>query len=138
MCSLRGNKGTSLIEVLVAIMILSIAVLAALANQPQAWMVAGKTDYLGRAAGVLQGELEKNEVLIMNPNRAVLVGTNTVSMSTSGAATPLTGDAVYTVQTTIAAVGTNIWRITVGVTWPGNTAGISGSLLVTRQEPFRY
>jgi hypothetical protein len=133
------DKGTTLVEVIVAIMLVSIAVMAVMSNLPQAWVVAGRTDHLGRAAGILLKELETNELLIMNPNQSVTTTTDPIirTVTTSGQTTPQAGDVSYTVQTTIVSAGTNIWRVTVGVTWPGNATGISASVLVTRQEPFR-
>ena len=147
MCKLRPeapgkyatDKGTTLVEVIVAIMLVSIAVMAVMSTLPQAWVTAGRTDHLGRAAGILLKELESNELLIMNPNRSVTTTSTPIirTVTTSGQTTPQTGDVSYIVQTTIASAGTDVWRVTVRVTWPGNTTGISGSVLVTRQEPFR-
>ena len=118
-------------------MLVSIGVIAVLSLQPQAWKTAGKTDYLGRAAGVLQSELERKEALIMNPNQAIPAdSTNTIYIS--GDAARQSGDASYTVKTTVASAGTAIWRVTVKVTWPSNTTGISGSVLATRQDGFEY
>ncbi|MFB3925266.1 MAG: hypothetical protein ACE14T_04365 [Syntrophales bacterium] len=135
--SICTEKGISLIEVVVAILLTAIGVIALLSLQPQAWEMSGKTDYLGRAAGILNSELERVELSIMNPNNSVTAGTTSRTVLTSGGSSALTGDASYTVQTTIASAGTNVWRVTVVVTWPANSTGVSGSLLVTRQEPFR-
>ncbi|MDD5233761.1 MAG: prepilin-type N-terminal cleavage/methylation domain-containing protein [Syntrophales bacterium] len=138
MCSMRSNsRGTSLVEVVIAMFIISVGILALLSIQPEAWKMAGRTDFLGRAAGILQNELERTELAIMNPNNAVVVGTNSRTVNASGEASAQPGDMAYTVTTTVAAVGTDSWRVTVGINWTGHAQGISGSVLVTRQEHFR-
>lgn len=66
-----------LIEVVIAIFLVSVGVLAILSMQPSAWRAVGKSDYLGRGAGILHRELERREVCIMNPCNAVATGTAT-------------------------------------------------------------
>jgi len=134
----KYEGGTTLVEVMVSILLVSIAVTAVMSSLPQAWIQTGRTDHLGRAGGILLNELETNELLIMNPNQSVVLGAFSRTVMTSGHEDLQVGDIPYTVQTTIASAGTNVWRVTVGVTWPGNPSGISGSILVTQQEPFRY
>lgn len=124
-------------EVIVAIMLASIGVVALLGAQPQSWNLAGKSDNLGRAAGILQSELSMNEAIIMNPLQAVPAG-GTRSIYVSGQGSKQPGDAAYTVTTQIEVVSTGVWRVRVTVTWPANDTGITGSLIVTRQEPFRF
>ena len=72
---LRNNKGISLIEVVIALFLTTVGILALLAMQPMSWQTAAKSDFLGRAAGILQEELETTELSIMNPNNAVNTGT---------------------------------------------------------------
>jgi Tfp pilus assembly protein PilV len=138
MSLIKCNKGTGLVEVMVAIMLTSIAIMSVMSLQPNAWRLAARTDYLGRAAGVLASELEAQEYSIMrlpsstNPT----LGTVSRTIFTSGQSTVQTGDIAYTVQTTIANAGTQVWRITSQVTWPGNATGISGSIVVTKQDVF--
>lgn len=146
MSRIRPDSGTSLIEVVVAIMVVSIAVIAVMSNQPQAWITAGKTDYLGRAANLVQSELERNELWIMNPNNTVTVtsGANPPrTICTGGEGTGYSaqaGDACYSMTTTVEqpTTGVELWRVTVRVTWPGSTRALTESVLVTRQECFRY
>jgi hypothetical protein len=53
--------------------------------------------------------------------------------------TAQSGDAQFNVTTEITNIGANIWRVTVWVSWPPlNATGISESLVVTRQEGFRF
>ena len=135
--SSSNRKGISLTEVCVAVFLLSVGVLALVSLQPAAWRLSGKSDYLGRASGILAAQLQATEASIMNPNIAVTTGTTTRMVYPGGQSTPKPGDAAFTVQTTTTGVGGNTWRVTVNVTWPGNATGISESLNVSRQEYFR-
>lgn len=133
---LRNRRGFSLLEVVIAIFLTSIAVLAIMSLQPAAWKTAGRSDYMGRAAGILHKELERQEVCIMNSNNTVNTGTTTATVFAAGGTTAqASGDATFTVTTTIASIATSVWRVTVRVAWTGH-AGISESLVVTRQQAF--
>jgi Tfp pilus assembly protein PilV len=137
--SICNKKGISLIEVVIALLLTAIGIVSLLTMQPQAWRTSGKSDYLGKAAGILQKELETNEAWIMNPCNAVTTGAQpTKTLRTSGEATARPGDVNYTVDTSITSVAANVWRVKTTVTWAGNSRGISESLIVTRQETFRY
>ncbi len=115
-----------------------VAVLALFSLQPTAWQTAGRSDYLGRASGILHETLMTQEALIMNPCNAVTTGqTGPIQVFASGQAAAQPGDARFDVTTTITGLAANVWRITVRVAWPGHT-GISESLVVTRQEGFRF
>ncbi len=131
-----SKKGISLIEVCIALFLLTFGVLAMMSLQPSAWRLSGKSDYLGRASGILLAQLQETEAKIMNPNIAIPAsGGSTVYASGQGTAQH--GDATFTVNTTITDLGNSTWRVRVQVTWPGNATGISESLNVARQEYFR-
>ncbi len=133
-------------EVLVSVSLISIGVLGLLTILPSGWRLSGTSDFIGRAAGILQGELEENEILIMNGNNTVPPAdpadpsnppaTKFVygSRNPSGQA----GDIRYTVRTErtqpVALGGS--WLVRVQVTWPSNATGIQESLVVTRQSSF--
>lgn len=128
-----------MIESLIAIMIVSIGLLGLLSMQPSAWRASARADYLGHAAVILSRELTQQELRVMNPCNAVSLTAVTQVVNASGQGTAQLGDTRFTVQTTTASVGTNVWRITVRVSWPPlNATGISESIVVTRQEPFRF
>jgi len=127
----------SFIEVLITLFLTTVGVMALLSMQPVSWQAAGRSDFMGRAAGILQSELERNEVRVMNPNQTVATGTTTRTAYPSGQTTAQKGDVAYTVTTTISSLGTNVWRVDAKVTWPGNNRGIAESMTVTRQETFR-
>ncbi|MDD5167440.1 MAG: prepilin-type N-terminal cleavage/methylation domain-containing protein [Syntrophales bacterium] len=134
-----NDRGLSLVEVVIALMLTSVAVMAILSMQPTAWKTAARSDMMGRASGILYAELLRQEAWIMNPcNTVTTTGTNPapVAFFASGAASAQAGDLPFTVTTTITNIGTNTWRVTVRVAWP-NHPGISESLTVTRQEGFR-
>ena len=134
-----NNRGFTLIEVLIAIFITVVAVLGILALISPAWQTASRSDYLGRASGILYETLMTQEVLIMNPCNAVTTGTTgPTSVFASGQPSAQPGDAQFNVTTTIALRTANSWLVTVRVSWPPlNATGISESLIVTRQEGFR-
>ena len=133
-----NKRGVTLVESVIAILLVSIGLMGLLSMQPSAWQASARTDYLGRAAMMLSGELTTRELMIMNPCNVVTTGTVSQTVFTSGQGTVQSGDIGFTVQTTTATVGTNVWRVTVTVSWPPvNATGIRESIVVTRQEPFR-
>ena len=131
-----NNRGIGLVEVIIAIFLTTVGVLAVLSLQPAAWKTATRSDYMGRAAGILQSQLETREVFIMNCCNNVAVGTFTNNVLTSGEAASQPGDATFTVTTTITSVAANVWRVTIRVAWAGHS-GITESLIVTRQQRFQ-
>jgi hypothetical protein len=126
-----------LIEVVLAIFLTTVGIMAILSMQPSAWQAAGRSDYLGRASGILSKTLEDNEARIMNPCNAVNLGESTAVVQVSGQAAGISGDMTYTVTTNIAQDGA-AFVVTVTVTWPTNTTGIKESLTVSRQELNRF
>ena len=134
-----NNRGLGLVEVVIAIFLTTVAVMAVMSMQPAAWKTAARSDYLGRAAGLMHEELQRQEALIMNPCYAVTAATTgpTPVYASGQTAAQASGDATFQRTTTIALLTTNVWRVTVRVAWTGHT-GISESLVVTRQEGFRY
>jgi len=139
--SLSDSRGISLVEALIAVFLLTVGILGLLSLQPSSWRLSGKSDYLTRAAGIMQRQLQASEAYIMNPGTAVSPGTITVTdVPASGEATLQLGDASFTVTTTTAAapdIGANTWRVSVTVSWPGRPAGISAALIVTKQQYFK-
>lgn len=134
----RNDRGISLVEVVVAMFLLTVAIMAILSLQPSAWQTAGRSDFMGRAAEILYKELETNESYIMNPCNPVTVGTTSRTVYPSGLTAAATGDVAYTVSTTIASVGTNVWTVEAGVSWAGHAAPITARITVTRQDRFRF
>ena len=137
-----NERGISLIEVIIAIFLTTIGVLAVLSLQPAAWRTIGKSDYLGRAAGILHEELERREALIMNPNTAVAVGVTTATVLASGQGASVAGDASYTVTTTITSIAAGVWQVSVIVQWANqlsnNYRDVRDSIIVTRQDAYAF
>ena len=140
-----NNRGISLVEVVIAIFLVSIGVLALLSMQPSAWRAVGKSDYLGRGAGILHRELEIREAWIMNVCNIVPTGNRPQQVITvSGLGGAVQGDATYTVSTTITAVAgsTNAWTVSVTITWPDQLArgyrDLTESTVVTRQNSYSF
>jgi Tfp pilus assembly protein PilV len=138
--SLCDNRGITLIESVIAILIVSIGLMGLLSMQPSAWRTTTRTDYLGRAAMMLSKELTNQELSLMNPCNTVTTGVASPRVvNTSDQGTVQSGDIAFTIQTTTTSVGTNVWRVTVRVSWPPlNTTGIKESIVVTRQANFRF
>ena len=135
-----NNRGFTLVEVIIAMFLTIVAVLGILALISPAWKTAAKSDYLGRASGILYETLMRQEALIMNPCCIVAAGTTgPTAVFASGQTTAQPGDVQFNVTTTITSLAANVWRITVRVSWPPiNATGISESLTVTGQEGFRF
>ena len=134
--TISTKKGMTMIEVCIALFLLSVGVLALISLQPSAWRLSAKSDYLGRASGILEAQLQAMEAKIINPNIAVTTGTTTKTIYPGGQSTAKHGDASFTVNTTTTALGGNTWRVTVQVAWPGNATGIRESMNVSQQQSF--
>jgi Tfp pilus assembly protein PilV len=135
----RPERGVTLIESVIAILIVSIGLIGLLSMQPSAWKASARADYLGHAAIILSRELTKQELWIMNPCNAVSLTPVTQVVNASGQGAAQSGDTRFTVQTTTTNLGGNVWQVTIRVSWPPlNATGITESVVVTRQEPFRF
>lgn len=136
--SLCNKQGFSLVEVVIAIFMTTVAVLAIFSLISPAWRTAGHADLLGRAANILYDQLQEQEALIMNPCNAVTEGTTgPIALNASGYSTAQAGDIQFNVTRTITEIATGVWRVTIQVAVPGRAA-ISESLIVNRQENYRF
>jgi hypothetical protein len=137
--SICNKKGISMIEVLISVVLLTVGILSLLTLLPAGWRLSGTSDYLGRAAAILQAEMERNEILIMNENNTVTATPTGYPIKTtvygSGKTSPQPGDIRYEVQTERVNLGAS-WRVRVRVNWAGNATGIAESLIVTPQKYF--
>jgi prepilin-type N-terminal cleavage/methylation domain-containing protein len=137
--TLYNKRGVTLIESVIAILLVSIGLIGLLSMQPSAWRTSARADYLGHGALVLSRELARQELWIMNPCNAVSAGTVTQTVNASSQGTAQSGDTRFTVETTTTNLGGNVWQITVRVSWPPlNATGIAESTVVARQESFRF
>lgn len=137
------KRGITIVEMLVAIILTTVGVISITFLQDTSWKTVAKSDYLGRAAGILYSELERREAIIMNPNPEypVTEGTQEKTVYPSGQETAIEGDIPFIVNTTIASLGTgtNAWRVTINVKWPPlNTTGITENMIVTKQDRYRF
>ncbi len=137
--TLCDNKGFSLLEAVIAMFLTAVAIMAVMTLQPAAWSAAGKSDYMGRAAGILYEELQRRQAMIMNPCYDIPANIPQSTVFASGAdQAQASGDALFTVDTTITAVSNpSGWRVTTTVTWTGHATGIKDSIFVIRHESFR-
>jgi Tfp pilus assembly protein PilV len=127
-----------MVEVMIAMFITVVAIISIFSLLPLSWQTAGKSDYLGRAAGILQMELELREGQIMRNNIPAL-GTTTRNVQASDPFTVsagIRGDVTMSIRTTISRRTNNSWLVTVNVTWPGNPQGLTNSIIATPQMFF--
>jgi hypothetical protein len=134
-----NKRGISMIEVLIALFLISVGVMALITLLPSGWRLSSKSDLLGRAAAILHAELEKSEILIVNeknPITPTVPGSPEVkTVYGSGKAPPDAGDVPFTVQTERTDLGGS-WRVRIRVTWPTSEKGIAGGLIIARQRYF--
>jgi Tfp pilus assembly protein PilV len=143
---LNNKKGLSIVECIVAMVITTVTVLSLISMQSLAWRGAGKSDYLGRAVGILQRELERYEMQIMNGNTNVdaltcldSAGNNTVcgqpgTMYTiTSAIIPCNCSSANLCNCPVVAPAVaNIWRVNVSIAWLGSPNGLRSSIMVSR------
>jgi Tfp pilus assembly protein PilV len=151
MSFLRISKGMGLVEVIIAMFLATVAVMAILSLQAPALRTTARADYLGRAAEIMHRQLESTEVYLMNVCNSAAIGnqgipaipgvggsaTSTYNVITSGPGPAIDGDATYSVSTTITSVSITYFRVIVRVTWSMNATGISQTIFVSRQEYFK-
>ena len=136
--SIFNNRGLGLVEVVVAVFITTVAIMAIFSLMAPAWRTTSRSDYTGRAANILNDQLQQQETLIMNPCNTVTTGTTgPVAVYASGSTTAEPGDIQFNVTRTITSIATNVWLVSVRIAWIGH-AGISESLVVNRQETYRF
>jgi hypothetical protein len=138
---ITDNKGITMTECLISVLLTAVAIVALMPMQDSALKSISRSDYMGRAQGIMQSELESWENVIMNSDditNPITAGTytnDTVYASSNGATSGMTGkgDAFFKVVTKISvATGTKSWFVNVKVTWKGNTTGITSSIVASR------
>jgi Tfp pilus assembly protein PilV len=137
---ISNNKGITMVETVIAVCLTAIAIVALMPMQDRAINVISRSDYMGRAEGIMQAELELQENVMMNSDditSPITPGTftKTVYASSNGTTSGISGsgDASFTVVTNISvAAGTKSWLVNVKVTWKGNATGITSSMIASR------
>ena len=127
-----------MIESLIAVFLTAIAIIGLMPMQDMALRTSSRSDYLGRAVGIMQTELEQQEAFIMRAANAVTVGAVAPKVVQVSDVAGVEGDATYTVNTTISQHPASAisWIASVRVTWTGSTNGLQSSIIVTRQLAF--
>jgi len=133
-----NNKGISIIEAVMAALLTAVAVISLLPMQDTSLRTGFRADYLGRAVGIMQYELEQCENQLMSSGIATATAcppNKVITMSDPINGTSVaSGDATFTVVTTVTNPAVNQWIVNVRVTWTrGPANGISSSVFVTRQ-----
>lgn len=137
MKKILNNKGISLVEVMIAMFLTTIAVISILPMQNMSLRTASRSDYLGRAAGIMQAELEARENQIMIG--IIPASTINQAIKVSGVTGSIDGDATFNIVTTTSTnpLAANSWLVNVRVTWTGGPAnGINSGIIVTMQSRF--
>ena len=141
--SICNKKGITLVEVLVSLVLITVGILGLLTLLPSSWRLSGRSDYLGRASGILVNQLHFWEAQILNPSATVTEGVKpplTVypgGQFSGGVPVQKQGDVQFTVNTNLTNPGgANTWLVRVNVAWPGNATGITESMRVVRQQNF--
>lgn len=141
------DKGIGLVEVIIAVFLTTVGILALLTMQPTARSTTLHSDFIGRAAGILHKTMEDNENWIINPCNPVTLGDQDgegITVYTSGEGPSVAGDLSYKVRTNIVQDGGNVngFVVTVTVEWKSaalrGTRRISESVTVARQEFARF
>jgi Tfp pilus assembly protein PilV len=128
-----NNKGITLVGSMIAVFLTAIAIISLMPMQDMAIKATSRSDYLGRAEGILQSELELQENLIMNSTGTVVTGVvKNQTVYASGLTSGISGDASFNILTTITPSTTNSWIVNAKVTWTGNTTGIKSSIIVVQ------
>ena len=132
-----NKKGITIVETLIAAFLTAIAVISLTPMFPLSMQTSAKSDYTGRAVGILQRELEFHEELVM---KGVYPPTNTYTYPdqevTVSQLASKEGDATFVVKVKYTKQGNNSWLVNVQVTWAGNSTGIKNSILATPQINF--
>jgi Tfp pilus assembly protein PilV len=133
-----NNKGFTLIDALFAMVITTLGVLAMLTLLPQGWSSSRTSDDRSRAAMIMHSEFENVQALLSNKCNPAPIGSPFhKTINSSGLAAAIIGDQTFTVDKTITG-GPTIWTVTVQVTWPGTTTGVSDTHQVVQQDDFTF
>ena len=140
---LYNKKGMTLMECIIALVLITIAVVSLMTMQTLAWRGTGQSDYLGRAEGILQRELESLENNFMQ-------GTTSSTSCTCNGITPCTCNGTippwnstykitednipFTINTSakVPTTPVNTWLVNVQITWPRSVNGIKSSIIVSK------
>jgi Tfp pilus assembly protein PilV len=131
--TLCNKKGFSIIEAMIAVVVTTVAIIAMGTMQPLALRTSASSDYVARAVAIAQAEAAYCETLVM------YTGTTTPNLTNCNQTFvyPVPNTAIIFTVTTATQQTTvgkqNIWLVTVKVTWPGTTTGVTHNRVVTQQ-----
>lgn len=134
-----NEKGLTILECILAVFLTTVTLISLISMQSLSWTSAGKSDYLGRAQGLLQAELETREIEIMTGTTAALTEVKSCRSKEGKIMTCGATGVTFTLSTSVtdnSANVTNTYLLRTGIKWPGSKNGINSSMLVTRQVQF--
>ena len=117
-----NNKGITIVESLIAVFLTAIAIATLISMQPLSWQSAGKADSISRAVGIMQQELESNQMLILN---------GSPSTSDANFVDIVIDKETFQKKMTVTQPSTDTWLVNVHVKWRTNPKGIKSSIIVT-------
>jgi Tfp pilus assembly protein PilV len=132
--SISNNKGITLVEVMIAFFLTTVAIVSIMPMFTLAMNSTVKSDYKGRAIGILQKELEFREMQVMQgdvPSESPKNFDDKI-VQVSGL-TSKEGDATFTIKTKMSKIDDCSWLINVQVTWSGNNNGVKNSMVASIQ-----
>jgi len=134
-----NNKGLTILECILAVFLTTVTIISLVSMQSLSWTHAGKADYLGRAQGLMQTELETREIEIMTGKTTSLNNVKSC-ISKDGKPMSCTGTGVtFTINTSILDNSANIPNtrmLMTDVKWPGSKNGIKNSMIVAPHSQF--
>ncbi|MFA5321054.1 MAG: hypothetical protein WC373_00130 [Smithella sp.] len=134
---IKNKKGLSIIECIIALFLTTVMVVSLINMQSLSWFGAGKSDYLGRAVGILQRELEIYEYDIMKEdppdNETICADKDGNEVACDDASALFTITVATSTPATIPA-GTTL--LNVRIQWPQSANGLSSSIIVSSQSGF--
>lgn len=134
---LKTEKGLSIIECVIALLLSAVALISLMEMQSLSWRGAGKSDYLGRSQALLQRELETCEYRILKglnipaDTKCMDKYGNEIDCQESGKVFTL-----YYLQSTPATIPAGTRLLNIRVKWPGSENGVSSSIIVLPQNDY--
>jgi Tfp pilus assembly protein PilV len=139
---MSNEKGLTILECILAVFMTTVTVVSLVSMQSLSWTSAGKADYLGRAQGILQTELETREMEIMTVKTTAPVNAEKKCIDNQSVAWPCTKPGfrpTFIVSTSILDNNANVTHTVIlrtSIKWPGNINGIKSSMVVAPQNGF--
>lgn len=129
-----NKRGISLVEAMIAVFITTVAVAAITAMQPLSLRTGASADYRGRAVNIAQAEASRREAFIMTTGTVLPADYNNLAYTVPGTTITYRITTVTTPPPIPSPINCqNCWLVSVKVTWPGTSNGVTFNRVVTQQ-----